>query len=137
MPSCDALPEVPEEWRPLLDGRDHALADLWCDIPSPRAAAARLARLTSHGALSVEPGSSSEESACVWHAAQPHLVRDSRTDGSCLLVSPQTGRGVRVSATGRLPWLLAAAGATEAELAVRYTSSRRRSTAIRRRSWIC
>ncbi|MCC5481228.1 B12-binding domain-containing radical SAM protein [Streptomyces barringtoniae] len=119
VPSCDALLDVPEEWRPLLDGRDRALADLWRDIPSPRAAAATLARLASHGALSVEQGSPDEELACVWYAAQPHLVRDSRTDGSCLLVSPETGRGVRVSAAGRLLWLLAADGATDAELAER------------------
>ncbi|MGW2651719.1 radical SAM protein [Streptomyces sp. NPDC001393] len=119
VPSCDALLDVPEEWRPLLDGRDHALADLWRDIPSPRAAAATLARLASHGALSVEQGSPGEELACVWYAAQPHLVRDSGTDGSCLLVSPETGRGVRVSAAGRLLWLLAADGATDAELAER------------------
>ncbi|GAA1377748.1 B12-binding domain-containing radical SAM protein [Streptomyces beijiangensis] len=119
VPSCDALIDVPLQWRPLLDGRPHTVSALWQDAGAPRAAAAALARLAAHGALAIEPAGSTEESHPLWYAAQPHEVTDSRPDGSCLLVSAETGRRVRVSAAGRLLWLLTAGGASDRELAAR------------------
>ncbi|WP_329112930.1 B12-binding domain-containing radical SAM protein [Streptomyces sp. NBC_01465] len=119
VPSCDALIDVPREWHPLLDGLPHTVASLWQDVESPRVAAGTLARLAAHGALTVEQADSSEESSPLWYAAQPYAVADSRPDGGCLLVSPETGHRVRVTAAGRLLWLLAADGVSDAELAER------------------
>ncbi|NGO74502.1 radical SAM protein [Streptomyces sp. YC504] len=119
VPSCDALLDVPSQWSPLLDGRAHGAADLWRAFESPRTAAATLARLAAHGAVTFEAGAFGEQEHTPWYAAQPHDVLDARPDGSCLLVSAETGQRVRVSAAGRLLWLLTADGASEAELADR------------------
>ncbi|MDL5203779.1 radical SAM protein [Streptomyces sp. ALI-76-A] len=119
VPSGDALLSVPQEWHPLLDGRSHTVADLWESVASTGPAATALTRLAAHGAVTFEPAGASGEHRLLWYAAHPHEVTDSRTDGSCLLTSPETGNRVRVSAAGRLLWLLAADGATVAELSPR------------------
>ncbi|MFH8494896.1 B12-binding domain-containing radical SAM protein [Streptomyces coeruleorubidus] len=119
VPSGDALLSVPQEWHPLLDGRFHAVADLWEHFASTGPAATTLVRLAAHGAVTFEPAGGSGEDRPLWYAAHPHEVTDSRADGSCLLTSPETGNRVRVSAAGRLLWLLAAGGATASELSAR------------------
>ncbi|MFG2112858.1 B12-binding domain-containing radical SAM protein [Streptomyces sp. NPDC048718] len=119
-------------------------------VPSTATAATTLVRLVAHRALAAEPGAemgaepvtepgaemgaematepadASGEPPTRWYAAQPHEVTDSRSDGSCLLVSPETGKRVRVSAAGRLVWLLAADGATAAGLSARTRLSEQR-----------
>ncbi|MFF3315606.1 B12-binding domain-containing radical SAM protein [Streptomyces sp. NPDC003035] len=119
VPSADALLSVPREWHPLLDGRFHAVADLWENVAEPGPAASVVARLAAHGAVTFEPAEGSDGAHTLWYAAQPHEVTDSRADGSCLLASPETGNRVRVSAAGRLLWLLAADGVTAFDLAAR------------------
>ncbi|MFF5535076.1 B12-binding domain-containing radical SAM protein [Streptomyces cinerochromogenes] len=125
VPSGDALLTVSREWDRLLDGPPRTVAGLLENAPSARAAAATLVRLASHRALTVEAPDACEapdareEGALLWYAAQPHEVLDSRPDGSCLLASPETDKRVRVSAAGRLVWLLTADGATAAELTAR------------------
>ncbi|MGA5898635.1 B12-binding domain-containing radical SAM protein [Streptomyces venetus] len=119
VPSSDALLSVPQEWHPLLDGRFHAVADLWENSASPGSAATTLLRLVAHGAVTLEPAGAPGVRRHLWYAAHLHEVTDSRADGSCLLTSPETGNRVRVSAAGRLLWLLAAGGATASELATR------------------
>ncbi|MEU6378569.1 radical SAM protein [Streptomyces sp. NPDC046909] len=116
VPSGDALLSVPREWGPLLDGRPHPVAELWENFPSATAAASSLARLAAHHAVTLTPVAGPRP---LWYTSQPHEVTDSRADGSCLLVSPETQNRVRVSAAGRLVWLLAADGATAAELSAR------------------
>lgn len=119
VPSGDALLSVPQEWHPLLDGRFHTVADLWENFASTGLAATTLMRLAAHGAVTFEPVAASDEHRPLWYAAHPHEVTDSRADGSCLLTSPETGNRVRVSAAGRLLWLLAADGATASDLSAR------------------
>ncbi|MFJ8828184.1 B12-binding domain-containing radical SAM protein [Streptomyces sp. NPDC102467] len=120
VPSSDALLSVPQECHPLLDGRFHAVADLWESFGSTAMAATTLVRLATHGAVTFEPvAAASHAHRLLWYAAHPHEVTDSRADGSCLLTSPETGNRVRVSAAGRLLWLLATDGVTAADLAAR------------------
>jgi hypothetical protein len=119
VPSADALLSIPQEWHPLLDGRLHAVGGLWENFASAGPAATTLVRLAAHGAVTFEPAGAPGEHRSLWYAAHPHEVADSRADGSCLLTSPETGNRVRVSAAGRLLWLLAAGGATAADLSAR------------------
>ncbi|MES9525399.1 B12-binding domain-containing radical SAM protein [Streptomyces capoamus] len=119
VPSGDALLAVPQEWDRLLDGPAQTVAGLLEKASSARSAVATLVRLAAHRALTVEAAGTHEDSASLWYAAQPHEVLDSRSDGSCLLASPETDKRVRVSAAGRLVWLLTADGATAAELSAR------------------
>ncbi|MCT7354338.1 B12-binding domain-containing radical SAM protein [Streptomyces sp. 15-116A] len=119
VPSADALLSVPREWGVLADGQVREVAELWERATSTRAAAATLTRLAAHGAVTVEPANAFEELVPRWYTAHPHEVVDSRSDGSCLLVSPETGRKIMVSAAGRLVWLLSADGVTTSELSAR------------------
>ncbi|MFF0017428.1 B12-binding domain-containing radical SAM protein [Streptomyces sp. NPDC005374] len=119
VPSGDALLTVLPEWHPLLDGQPHTVADLLGNAPAARTAATTLIRLSAHRALEVTAAGTSGERPPLWYTAQPHDVVESRPDGSCLLTSPETSRQVRVSAAGRLIWLLTADGASTAELATR------------------
>ncbi|MGW0424006.1 B12-binding domain-containing radical SAM protein [Streptomyces sp. NPDC003015] len=119
VPSGDTLLAVPRQWHWLLDGQSCTVADLLESLPSVRTAAATLARLVAHRALAVEAADTFKERSLLWYAAHPHEVADSRPDGSCLLASPETNKQVRVSAAGRLAWLLAADGAAASELSTR------------------
>ncbi|KNE83097.1 MULTISPECIES: B12-binding domain-containing radical SAM protein [Streptomyces] len=127
VPSRDALVSVAQEWQALLDEGPWTVAELLLELPRPRAATAALIRLLHHGAVTpVSVTGDHGRAHPPWHAAHPHRVAQALPDGSCLLVSPETGRRTRVSAAARAVWLLSADGASLDGLAARTRLAERR-----------